>query len=195
MVLVLLTIVFGSLTNMLLHSQIFSVEFTRQGVVEETGWRISARLGEDLYRIDVTTLLPIVIDNNSYIEFREVESIDVATGNPILGDYILIGWQAGPGETLNGLDDNGDGRIDEGFVSRIDRNKKTPFGAYPALGQWKSVGQRRVTQLAGNIIGVRFSSTGSGISYSVDVGLVDSDGNVVQKTFTQRISFRAAPSG
>ncbi len=56
--------------------------------------------------------------------------------------------------------------------------------------QWKSVGLRTVTPLSGNIIGVRFNSTVGGISYSVDVGLVDDEGNVTRETFTQQISFR-----
>ena len=44
--------------------------------------------------------------------------------------------------------------------------------------------------MAGNILGLRFNSTVGGISYSVDIGLVDADGNVTQETFTQQISFR-----
>ena len=189
-VLVLLSVVLGGLFTVLFDSYVFSAEFTREGVVEETGWRISARLVDELSNMDSTSLLPIVIDNSNYIEFREVVDIDGVTGSPILGNYIVIGWELEPGETLNGLDDDGDGRIDEGYVSRLDKGNTTPYGGYPVPGQWKTAGLRTLVQLAGNVLGLRFNSTVGGLSYSVDVGLVDADGVVTQKTFTRRIAFR-----
>ncbi len=194
LVLVLLSVVLGSLVMVLFHSQVFSAEFTRQGVIEETGWRISTRLGDELFNMDSASLLPFVIDNSVYIQFREVVDIDVA-GNAVLGDFIVIGWQAEPGETLNGLDDDGDGRIDEGYVSRLDKGNTVPYGGYPVASQWQTQGQSTLTQLAGNILGLRFSSTLGGLSYSVDVGLVNADGTVTQTTFTRQITFRDGTAG
>ena len=189
-VLVLLTVVFGSLVSMLSHSHVFSAEFTREGVVEETGWRILARLGDELFKIDPDSLLPIVIDNNNYIEFLEVLGINSISGNPILSDYVVIGWHVVKTELMNGQDDNGDGRIDEGYISRLERNKTNPGGNYPGPGQWKTEDQRTLTPLAGNIVVLRFNSTVGGLSFSVDVGLVDDEGVVTQETFTRQISFR-----
>ena len=189
-VLVLLTVVFGSLVSMLLHSHVFSAEFTREGVVEETGWRISARLRDELFRIDADSLLPVVIDNTNYIEFLEVVGVNGVSGNPILSRYVVIGWHVVKTELMNGQDDNGDGRIDEGYISRLERNKTNPGGSYPGPGQWKTTGDRTLTPLAGNILGLRFNSTVGGLSFSVDVGLVNSDGSVTMETFTQQISFR-----
>lgn len=199
-----MAIVFGSLGEVLFHAHVFSAEFTQEGVIEETGWRVSARMAEELHRIYPNSLLPIVIDNSNYIQFQEAVGFDVVTATPLLSNIIVLGWQMGPGEVLDGLDNNGNGRIDEGFVATFEKDNKTPFPGRPAPGQWKGkdgywegagktkvwVPPKPLIQFAGNILAVRFNSTVGGISYSVDVGLIDADGNVTQKTFTQEISFR-----
>lgn len=184
-VIVVLGVVMGGVTSFLLRSKIFSDEFIREGVVEETGWRATNRLTDEMYAVDINTLLPSIITDSAYIEFREV--IGFTAGVPDLGNTIIIGWEPAQGESLNGSDDNGDGRIDEGFISRLDTGSTNVLGTYP---DWSAYPGGNMIRLAGNVLGLRFNTITGGISYSVDIGLVDREGNVVQDTFTQQVAFR-----
>ena len=107
--------------------------------------------------------------NSSQIQFQRV--VGYKDKAPVLGPVMTLGFQLAPGEAANGKDDNKDGRIDEGFIVY------TIAGGPPIA-------------FAGNVMAVRFTSTPFGMSFSVDVAVVDRDGLVIQKTFSQQVSYR-----
>ena len=103
--------------------------------------------------------------------------MDVATSTKTLGTVTTLGFQLAPGETANGIDDNGDGRVDEGVVT---------YTYTPASGGPVTV------QIGGNVTGLRFNSSGTGMGMliAVDIGMSNRKGNLMQKTFTQEVTFR-----
>ncbi|MCZ6795080.1 MAG: hypothetical protein O7J95_15865 [Planctomycetota bacterium] len=75
------------------------------------------------------------------------------------------------GETANGADDNGDGRVDEGYITH-------------------TIGGGQAVQMVGDVLGLRFNSVPGGISVEVDIGVVDRDGHLFEKTFSRSAIFR-----
>ena len=186
-VIVVLGIVMGGVTTAIFKSQVFSGDFTREGVIDETGWRVTARLGEEFYNIHPPSLLPLVITDSAYVEYREV--IGFTAGVPDLGNTIIVGWEPDTegGELFDGTDNNGDGRVDEGYITRLDTGDTAVVGAYP---DWDGYAGGEKLRIAGNVIGFRLNNAPGGISYSTDVGLIDREGNLLMESFTEQIAFR-----
>ena len=84
-----------------------------------------------------------------------------------------IEFELATGETDDGTDENGDGRIDEGFITI------TEAGGTPIV-------------IAEEILGLRFnrSLVGVAIDFDVDLAVLDRDGNLLQRTFSQTVSQR-----
>ncbi len=54
------------------------------------------------------------------IDFTLHSGINPATGAPIFGDRIRYRWVVEPDEVVNGVDDNRNGLIDEGYIERTE---------------------------------------------------------------------------
>ncbi len=164
-VLALITAAVG--TIMLSSQRAFSDETTGFRV-RETGRRCMNRLSALLPAADGDSITPLVLVNSNTISFNPVIGHDGT--NFILGPKVNIWHELAASETLNGQDDNGDGRADEGSL------------------QFQEGDSPPVT-VAGDIVSVNFDGTSNGVIFTVIVAIVGPNG-VQQKTFSRRVSFR-----
>lgn len=167
----LLTLTLGSAMNVWFYSQDAFTDSVRQNVVGDTGQRLLLRLGAELMEVEPGTLLPLSINDSDFVQFQKVQGYE--DGNKILGPVTKIGFTLAPNETNVGEDDNGDGRIDEGFITYTIEGSPT-------------------IEIGGNVLGLRFNGLPNGIMIAIDVALVDDDGQLVQNTFTRVVAFRNA---
>ena len=167
--LTIMTVVSGGAWNIVYRSQVFFQEQTQLFGIAENGARIMERLTEELRKADPLSLVPIVLENSTSVQFQQV--IGFEDGKVQLGPVQTIGFVLAKGESLNGVDDNGDGRPDEGRVTFND-------------------GNGNVTDLAQNVLGLQFNSTGNRVTFSSEVGVVTRDGVLRRQTFTREIVFR-----
>ncbi len=171
--LTVMSIVLGAVGTVMMSSDLFTGDYTRRLTLNQTGWRMLDRLGEEIQgaqNVDPNTVTPTDMTDSSWITFQIVEGY--ASGAPVLSDPITIEYLVVTGETLNGLDDNGDGRADEGVIKYTSGD--------PAV----------TIEIAGNVTDVRFNPITNGIEFSIDVALVDEAGDEMIKTFTQKVTFR-----
>jgi hypothetical protein len=144
----------------------------REHTLDEAGWRLCDRISEELRSVDPTTLMPFTISNSPYLTYQKVTGYQA--GAPTVGPVTTLRLDLAPGETANGVDDNGDGRIDEGFLTLTE-------GGNPKV------------RLLGNLLRLGFDATQGGLGFSAEVGLSDRAGYVRKKTFNQKITFRTPP--
>ena len=169
--LLVLGVLFGGALTLVFRSTISFDDQIRQFSIDQFGWRVMERLAEDLRGVDPDTLLPALIADSSKIQYQKTLGYDLATSTPILSLVTTIDVQMAAGETANDIDDNGDGRIDEGFLT-FQEGTGTPV------------------RIAGNIMGLRFNKTTGGLSFAVDVGMTDREGNLLMRTYMQEVTFR-----
>ncbi len=136
--------------------------------VDETCNRVVNRVSEQLRQAYPSSVDPTVLDDSATLTFRKVTGY--SGGTVQLGPEHGFEFQPATGESDNGQDDNGDGRIDEGVLVYTEDGTSTV--------------------IAENVLGLGFTSAAGGISFSFGVGLVDRDGNVVQKAWTRQLGFR-----
>jgi type II secretory pathway pseudopilin PulG len=161
-------VVMGGVGTIILQSgRLFSDQVKRYSI-DEAGRHLMDRLSEELRAADPTSIKPLALLNSTYVTFQKV--LGFADGLPQLGLPATLELQAAPGETWNGKDDNGDGRIDEGFLVL------TLTGGDPI-------------RLAGNIQSVSFNPIPNGLSFTVTLGVTD-HGRLIQKTFYQEVNLR-----
>jgi prepilin-type N-terminal cleavage/methylation domain-containing protein len=165
----MLGLVMGMVFSVLLSAERLFSDQLKQYTIDQHGWRIMDRLSEELREAYPLTILPLAISNSSFLTYQRVTGH--LNGVPQLGPLTTLSFQQRADEIPNGVDDNGDGRIDEGFLAIREAGQ-------PAI------------EIAGNVMGVRFSSIANGLSFSVDIQVADRERNLRQKTFTQEISFR-----
>ena len=173
LVLVVWGVVLGAVGSVMMSSDLFSGDYTRQLVLNQTGWRMLDRLGDEIQSAqsaDPNTVTPLLMVDSSWITFQKVEGY--SGGAPVLSDPITIAYKAVTGETFNQSDDNGDGRADEGVIEYTSGD--------PAV----------TIEIAGNVTDLRFNPITNGIEFSIDVALVDEAGDEMIKTFTQKVTFR-----
>ena len=167
--LVLLTIVVGVGSSMWLRTQDLYNDQLQQYVVDDAGWRISERIVQELRTADPSSVLPLVLVNSDNIQFQRV--VGVGVGGPILGSVVTIRFELVGTETANGLDDNGDGRIDEGRVVLI-------------------VGPADPIVLGENALTLDLDSTASGVSVTVITARLSAASTLIQRSFARNVSFR-----
>lgn len=80
--------------------------------------QIFDRIGTDLRDAGVNTFSPAAPADSTTLTFRR--NISFQNGAITYGDPVTCAFQYAPGETDNGLDDNGDGRVDEGMLVRTE---------------------------------------------------------------------------
>ena len=165
------SVLFGGALTLVFRSTISFDDQIRQFSIDQFGWRVTERIAEDLRGIDPDTLLPALIADSPKIQYQKTQGYDLAAGTAILGPVTTISVELATGESANGVDDNGDGRVDEGFVA-FQKGTGTPV------------------RIAGNIMGLRFNKTTGGLSFAVDIGMTDRDGNLMMRTFMHEVTFR-----
>jgi hypothetical protein len=144
-------------------------EQTLHLALDQTGRRVADRLCQDLMQARAVTVLPLAMSDSDHLQFQRVTGYK--NGAAQLGPVTTYGFELAPGEAKNGKDDNGDHRVDEGFIVQAEAG---------GTG----------VPIAGQVLALRFTSAAGGVSFAVDVGLVGRDGQLVQKTFVQRVTFR-----
>lgn len=166
---VLLAVVTGAAGAVMMRSQLLFDTQVQQYVVDDSGLRVVNRLTQELRGAEPTSVLPLVLDDSEIVQFQRVTGF--VDGAVVLGPVITVEFQLAAGETANGVDDNGDGRTDEGRIVF------TEAGNPPRV-------------LAVNVVGLRFNSTADGLSFSIDLQLIDRNGRSIARTFTQEVGFR-----
>jgi prepilin-type N-terminal cleavage/methylation domain-containing protein len=164
-----MTLVLGGAFTVILRSERLVGDEILRYSLDETGRRVIDRLCDELRAADPSKLLPLGLADSSWVQFQRVTGY--AGGVPQLAPPVTVAFQLAPRESANGRDDNGDGRVDEGSITL-------------------TVGSGSPVTLAGNILGFRLNGTTGGISFAVDVGLLDDTGALVQKTYQGQVSFR-----
>jgi type II secretory pathway pseudopilin PulG len=161
-------LVVGGATVVVLHLQRSFDDLMRNAAVRQAGESIVQRLSEELPAADPDSVLPLVLAASDTITWSPVIGHDGT--DFVVGPAVQIQHEAAFGETKNDLDDNGDGRVDEGFLTYTVGGTKT--------------------DLAGNIVGARFSAETNGVSFEIDVAVSDREGGTIARTFARRIAFR-----
>lgn len=159
----------GGVTASFLSSQRAFADLARDTRIRDSGIKAMQRLSEIIPNADRTSVIPTIMDDATVIAFRPVVGHDGT--NYTLGPINVVGHVGIPGEIINGADDNGDGRIDEGYLV------------------WIQTGSPLV-RVCSDIVGVRFNNVANGISFEIDVA-VGSPSGVEQQTFTRQVTFRA----
>jgi hypothetical protein len=164
---IMLAVMAGVITIIHQSERLFSDQVSRY-TLDEAGRHLMDRLSEQLRAAEPTTLKPLAISNSNFLTFQRV--VGFANGAPQLSIAATFECQPMAGEALNGKDDNGDGRIDEGFLVA------TQSGSAPI-------------RLAGNVLGMTFNPITNGMAFTVTLGATD-HGRLIQKTFYQEVYLR-----
>lgn len=168
----LLTLVLGGATSVVLHTAELFADQMREHIIDEAGGVACDRITEELRSAYPPTLLPLSISSSTYVTYQKVTGYQA--GAPTLGPVTTLWMDLVPGELPNGLDDNGDGRADEGFLTLTE-------------------GANAPIPIRGHVLRLEFDATPSGLSFSLDIGVSDRRENVRRKTFAQKVSFRTRP--
>ena len=149
-----------------------SVEQMTQLSLNKTGVNLRERLRQEFLSADRGSINPPVLVNSRIVSYEPVTGYTGgSSGTAQKGMSVTLEFVTVTGETLNGSDDNGDGRVDEGVVRFKD-----------ASGTW--------IEIATDITGFQLNSVTDGITYSFNVEAVDRDGNVFQQTYSEQIYMR-----
>ncbi len=169
--LAIFTIVVGVAVSVALTSGRSFESQMQQYSIEQAGRRALDRLSSEFRHASMSTISPQPLVDSPRIEMQKV--FGYQGGAALLGPLTTLEFQLVPDESPNNADDNGDGRVDEGLIVYTEQ------GADPI-------------PLIGNVMGLRFTQTATGVSFSIDVALFSRDGGLVEKTFTGEIAFRNA---
>jgi hypothetical protein len=165
----LVTVLMGATYMVLLQSEKLFTAVTRQFTQQETGHRILDRLTEELRAAQPSSMLPLIVSSSSYVQFNKVTGF--SGGVATVGVPITLAWQLSSGETLDGMDNDSDGFTDEGVVTYREQAGPTII-------------------LADDVLSLQFSSTATGISFTVALGALNDQNGVVSKTYSKSIDFR-----
>ena len=176
----MLTLVMGSMITAVFHSKVFSADYAQDLIIDQTGRRVLDRLAEELQAASPGTLAPLVLSD--YVTFQKVTGFQ--SGAAVLGPVTTIDRQA-VSEAEKSSKNKGvkkklqpDGNVSTSYFSYDDGFLTlTEFGNPPV-------------QIAGRVLALRFEPVLGGIKVSVDVGMVNREDLIVQKTFTQQVTFR-----
>lgn len=154
--------------NVMFHWERLFTEQVKHFTLDQSAERILQRLAEEIRSADPATLVPTVVSNSSTVQFQRVTGF--SGGAAQLGSAVTFGFALAPGETANGVDQNGNGLADDGYITMTEGGS--------------------TIRLAGNVMGLRFTSTSTGLTISTDIGMVDTKQNVTVKTFIRDVAFR-----
>lgn len=110
------------------------------------------------------------------LRFGTISGFDPTRREVQFSNTVRYRWRPALGEVVNGLDDNGDGRADEGTVERTD-----PSG--------------KVTRLCGDVKvqGLKFVYTPHKVAVTLDLERLDLKGTRVQRRATTTVDLRNGP--
>jgi prepilin-type N-terminal cleavage/methylation domain-containing protein len=165
----MVAVMLGAASIVVLKSENYLAEQIQQLLLDQTGRNVMNRLSEEIRQAYPPSVLPVLIANSNSLQFQKVTGY--AGGAPVLGATVTLGFELAPYELANGKDDNGDGRIDEGFVT------------YMELGN-------AAIQIGANVLDLRFSAKGNGVAVTADVAVSDRQGGTVRRTFAQTVAYR-----
>lgn len=168
LVAVILMIIMGSATSVISLAQRVSEQMVKRSELELLGRSVISRLSYELGEAAPSTILPVLLTDSNTITFQKVLDYDGLTQT--LSPAMTFSLSPEPGEIINGLDDNEDGRVDESFF------------AYESEGA--------EIMLAHSVLGLRFNAVINGIEFTVDVGGVDREGDLIQFSFSGRVTLR-----
>jgi len=161
-------IVLGGVVTIIHQSgKLFSDQVHRFSI-DEAGRHLIDRVAEQLRGAETATFKPLALTNSPWVSFQRV--VGYANGAPVLGPTVTLDVQPARGEIKNGKDDNGDGRIDEGFLV------STEQGVAPI-------------RLSGNVMAMTFNPITNGMAFTVTMSVTD-HGRLIQKTFYQEVFLR-----
>lgn len=166
---VALTLLLGGAFTVLFHGEKLFAQQMQQFSFDQSGRKVMDRLAEELRAAHPASLLPLLIANSNFVSFQKVTGF--SGGAVQLGPRLTLGFQLAPGEVVNGLDENGNGVADDGFLTL------TPTAGTPI-------------RLCGNVQALRFTSIAGGMSYSADLAFKNEKGQVTQRTYTRQVAFR-----
>ena len=144
-------------------------EAMRLWTLEREGLRISERLASELRSAEPSTLEPLLMQNSNYVSFQRVTGF--ADDETVLSPKTTIAFRLASDEKANGIDDNGDGLVDEGHL------------IYAEAGQ-------SPIRLASRLTGLRFTAIQNAVRCAFDVASVDPDGEPTQATWALTVSLR-----
>ena len=138
----------------------------------------------------------VILVTPSMIEFQR--GVGYLNGSVDWGDVEQIGFEYGPGEVNDGIDNDGDGLVDEGRIVHILRP-----GAADEERNILCTGVREWLEgeAPGNLVddngngltdeaGLAFDLTGDGVSVWLTVERMDSNGALIVRTVERFVAFR-----
>jgi len=129
--------------------------------------RVLLRVHEQVVLAAPSTVLPVAMSNSSWCAFQPV--IGQSSGAAVLGTLVTLRFAISETEEDNGLDDDGNGLIDEGYLE---------------------IEQDGVTQrISGKILDLRFNPTATGLECTVDVGGRGTS-STIERTYSISVAFR-----
>jgi prepilin-type N-terminal cleavage/methylation domain-containing protein len=167
--LAILSLIAGGAFVVLVESQRLFTEQMRLYTLELAGRRVLNRLGDELRSADPGSVLPLVVADSSFLQYRKVTGF--AGGVVQKSPLVTLGVELAAGESMYGADDNGDGLPDEGFLTYTEQGSPT-------------------IRISGHLLELRFNSTASGVAFSADMGIVNGRGEVVRRNFANEVTFR-----
>ena len=163
-----LTLVLGGIASVVTGTlRSFSDQMTHT-TVRQTAGRIISRMGTPIMEASPATITPVILTASPTVSFQRIEGF--AGTVPILSPVNTFSFTVDNGETFNGQDDDGDGLVDEGSIVHT-------IGGAPSL-------------IASNVLGLTFTSNGTGLVATIIVGAIGERGELIQRTYIQRWSFR-----
>ncbi|MEQ8763406.1 MAG: prepilin-type N-terminal cleavage/methylation domain-containing protein [Planctomycetota bacterium] len=113
-----------------------------RGVLDDQMRRLQNNVESLLEPAGLQTLLeiPLAPATSRSIRFRTMLGYD-ATSGPQWGNALRLTFRAAPGEELNGDDDNGDGRVDEGSLVLSDGVDTRVLGRNLTQSDWSLDGR------------------------------------------------------
>ncbi len=176
---VLFALMFGTLLRLAVDGQEAFEVGLAQNRLDAKARRTIARIADDLRSAEATGLTPAVPSGSDAVLFRQNQGWNA--GEIQWGPDVQIAFADAPGEVVNGLDDNGNGLVDDGEVVRI---------LNPGLGEQRVVLVRGVARLAAG-------ETMNGLDDNGN-GLIDEPGlsfELVERSLVVRLTLEQALPG
>ena len=166
----IIPLIFLVLVSLLLDSQGFFVGEMKRFAIDGRGRAVLTRIHQEMTRAYEPTLQPFAMSDSSFVTFQAPTGYDSA-GMPILGDLHTFRFVLDPSELADGIDNNGDGRIDEGSIEEV-------IGVQPPV------------VMAGDVVGFRVNRAGLAVELEVDIAMIGDDGLLITKTFLHTVTPR-----
>ncbi len=195
---VILTVVIGIAMSVMISSTRLEEIGSISSSLEGQSMRLLEEIAADLRQADQTTLTLTTTNMSSNLSFRRITGYNSITQtayrktNPIVYQVIYEGTGGSRPETNNGVDDNKNGLVDEGYVQKTtdfgtDENPATPAPMAPNnvpkdlhMVHWVREGGFTVTRVG----------TTKQYTLSLTLERMDSKNKLITKTYTTSATIR-----